>query len=520
MRSRTFLKSALKALPAVAEIIPVILSGGAGTRLWPVSREGHPKPFMKLPDGQTLLGKTVQRAVAAATPGSASAAESAGFKRLLLVTNRDYYFIAKDEVARVLPATAQVSTDYLLEPVGRNTTAAIAAAAHWIAQHVSPDAVMLVLPADHLIEPAAAFLADVQAAAELASQGKLVTFGIVPTAPETGYGYIECGAALAATGVAGAAGKARAVQRFVEKPNAQTAQGYLANKNFLWNSGMFCMQAQTLLAELAQHRPALAAGMAQCWSQTAAAPGNAPAGKSGSFVELPADSFAQLESISIDYAVMEPSSNLVVLPTQFAWNDIGSWNAVASLVPPDAAGNRVHGDSVLVDCADCYVHAEDRLVAAIGMRGVMVIDTPDALLVADASRMQEVKDVVTQLKLRGHQSYRLHRTVTRPWGTYTVLEEASRYKIKRIEVKPGGTLSLQMHHHRSEHWIVVSGTAKVVTGDSEFLVLTNQSNYIPAGQRHRLENPGVVDLVMIEVQSGEYLGEDDIVRFSDIYGRQ
>ncbi len=508
------MKSVVKASVPVAEIIPVILSGGAGTRLWPVSREGHPKPFMKLPDGQTLLGKTVQRALAAATPCLASgAAPAAACKRLLLVTNRDYYFIAKDEVARVLPASAQVVTDYLLEPVGRNTTAAIAAAAHWISQHVSPEAVMLVLPADHLIEPADEFLADVQAAATLASQGKLVTFGIQPTAPETGYGYIECGAAYAG-------GKARQVQRFVEKPDAQTAQAYLAGKNFLWNSGMFCMQAKTLLAELAQHRPALAAGMAHCWNEACAAPGNAATNKSGGFVELPTDSFAQLESISIDYAVMEPSSNLVVLPTQFSWNDIGSWNAVASLVPPDAAGNRVHGDSVLVDCQDCYVHAEDRLVAAIGMRGVMVIDTPDALLVADASRMQEVKDVVTQLKLRGHESYRLHRTVTRPWGTYTVLEEASRYKIKRIEVKPGGTLSLQMHHHRSEHWIVVSGTAKVVTGESEFLVMTNQSNYIPAGQRHRLENPGVVDLVMIEVQSGEYLGEDDIVRFSDIYGRQ
>lgn len=486
---------------AAIEIIPVILSGGAGTRLWPVSREGHPKPFMQLPDGQTLLGKTVQRAAAsasAATPGNAP-------KRLLVVTNRDYYFLAKDEVARVLPASAQVSCDYLLEPVGRNTTAAIAAAAHWVSQNVSPDAVLLVLPADHLIAPVEEFLADVQAAAGLAAQGKLVTFGIQPTAPETGYGYIECGAQFDS-------GKARQVLRFVEKPDLKTAEAYLASKSFLWNSGMFCMQAKTLLAELGQYRPELAAGMAACWDEVK--------DTKGSFIELPGTSFGQLESISIDYAVMEPSANLVVLPTQFAWNDIGSWNAVASLVPPDAAGNRVHGDSVLVDCADCYVHAEDRLVAAIGMTGVMVIDTPDALLVADASRMQEVKDVVAQLKLRGHESYRLHRTVTRPWGTYTILEEASRYKIKRIEVKPGGTLSLQMHHHRSEHWIVVSGTAKVITGDSEFLVMTNQSNYIPAGQKHRLENPGVLDLVMIEVQSGEYLGEDDIVRFSDIYGRQ
>jgi len=476
-------------------IVPVILSGGAGTRLWPVSREGHPKPFMKLPDGQTLLGKTVQRALTAASA-----------RRMLLVTNRDYYFISKDEVARTLDATAQKSTGYLLEPVGRNTAAAIAAAAHWIAANVSPQALMLVLPADHLISPAEEFQKAVQQAAALASQGKLVTFGIRPTAPETGYGYIEGGAAIAGS-------QALEVKRFVEKPDLQTAKSYLDSGNFMWNSGMFCMRAQTLLDELAAHRPALAEGVARCWAEVGAGSSKQP------FTELPAESFGQVESISVDYAVMEPSKNLVVLPTSFSWDDIGSWSAVANLVPADGEGNRVQGDAVLVDCQDSFIRAEDRMIAAVGLRGVMVIDTPDALLVADANASQQVKEVVSQLKLRGHESYKLHRTVVRPWGTYTVLEDGAGYKIKRIEVKPGAQLSLQMHHHRSEHWIVVTGTAKVVCDDREFLVMTNESTYIPAGKKHRVENPGVLDLVMIEVQSGEYLGEDDIVRFSDIYGR-
>ena len=485
----------MKSTETAPLVVPVILSGGAGTRLWPVSREGHPKPFMKLPDGQTLLGKTVQRAARTSTS-----------KRMLLVTNRDYYFISKDEVSRTLGASSPINAGFLLEPVGRNTAAAIGAAAQWVAQNVSPDAVMLVLPADHLISPVEDFLKAVEQAAVLAAGGKLVTFGIRPTRPETGYGYIEAGAGLKGT-------EAHAVKRFIEKPDAATARGYVDSGSFYWNSGMFCMRAQTLLDELAAHRGALAEGIERCWAQVKDADAKAP------FVELPADCFGELESISIDYAVMEPSSNLAVLPTAFSWDDIGSWSAVAGLVPQDEKGNRVHGDAVLVDSEDCFVRAEDRMIAAVGLKGIMVVDTPDALLVADASCAQQVKEVVTQLKQRGHESYRLHRTVVRPWGTYTVLEDGTGYKIKRIEVKPGAALSLQMHHHRSEHWIVVNGTAKVVCDGKEFLVMTNESTYIPAGRKHRVENPGVMDLVMIEVQSGSYLGEDDIVRFSDIYGR-
>lgn len=478
-----------------AAIVPVILSGGAGSRLWPVSRQGHPKPFIELPDGQTLLYKTLQRAAAVAS-----------VERLLLVTNRDYYFISKDEVSRALDGAAGLLTDYLLEPFGRNTAAAVAAAAHWAVAHVGPEAVMLVLPADHLITPVEAFARDVQTAAALAQRGKMVTFGVRPTRAETGYGYIECGAKFAET-------EAKVVRRFVEKPSLGNAQDYALNPDFLWNSGMFCMQAQIFLDELQRHRPELGAAVERTWAAAR------PQGEAGRLVELPAEQFKLVEDISIDYAVMEQSDKLVVLPIHAAWNDIGSWSSVAALSPADASGNRVSGDAVLIDCSDCYVRADERMVATLGLKGLMVIDTPDALLVASVDRDQQVKEVVAQLKLRGHESYRTHRTVIRPWGTYTVLEESDGYKIKRIEVKPLGTLSLQMHHHRSEHWIVVSGTAKVLSDDREFLVMTNESTYIPAGHKHRVENPGVVDLVMIEVQSGAYLGEDDIVRFSDVYGR-
>lgn len=479
---------------ATHPIIPVVLSGGAGTRLWPVSREGYPKPFMKLPDGQTLLGKTTERAASVAAEG-----------QILLVTNRDYYFDSRDEVSRSLGNQAAAQVRYLLEPVGRNTAAAVACAAHWVHEHISPQAVMLVMPADHLISPPEQFAASVMEATRLASAGRLVTFGIQPGRPETGYGYIEVGESLPSS-------RGRRVVRFVEKPDLETARRYVDTGRFLWNSGMFAMRADVLIDELARHRPKLEAGIRRCW-QAVAVDAMVP------YVELPSAEFAALESISIDYAVMEPSANLAVLPASFLWDDIGSWTSVAGLIEADSRGNRVHGEAVLVDSEDCFVRAGDRVVAAVGLKGVMVVDTPDAVLVADASKAQSVKDVVAHLKSRGHESYRLHRTVVRPWGTYTVLEEGEGYKIKRLEVKPGGILSLQMHHHRSEHWVVVSGMARVQREEESLTVMTNESVYIPAGRKHRVENPTDDTLVMIEVQSGPYLGEDDIVRFSDAYGR-
>lgn len=479
-------------------IIPVILSGGAGTRLWPVSREGHPKPFMKLADGESLLLKTYRRALAVME------SLGGGKGELLTVTNRDYYFMSKDELAALKPGEPLPGA-FLLEPEGRNTAPAVALAAHQVVEQFGPDALMLVLAADHLIQDPARFTAAVADAAALAQQGHLVTFGIVPTGPETGFGYIEAGEALS---------QGRKAVRFVEKPSLEKAQAYLASGNFYWNSGMFCFRAGCLLEEMAHHAPDVATAVHTCWQALKAQPNTA-----GHMLEIPAQAFAQVPDISIDYAVMERSSQVAVVTSDFGWSDIGSWNAVKELVEPDAAENRALGEAIFVDSRNTFVQSEDRLVATVGVSDLMIIDTPDALLVAHPDKAQDVKKVVAQLKTKGHDAYKLHRTVARPWGTYTVLEEGRRFKIKRIEVKPGASLSLQMHHHRCEHWIVVSGMARVVNGEREIMVGTNESTYIPAGHKHRLENPGVLDLVMIEVQSGEYLGEDDIVRFQDIYGR-
>ncbi|MCA8093241.1 mannose-1-phosphate guanylyltransferase/mannose-6-phosphate isomerase [Burkholderia anthina] len=479
-------------------LIPVILSGGAGTRLWPVSREGHPKPFMKLADGESLLLKTYRRAAAAVGEDAESACVE-----LLTVTNRDYYFMSKDEFVCAALGDQQ-SGVFMLEPSGRNTAPAVAMAAHHVAEKHGRDALMLVLAADHLVQDQQGFSAAVASAVELAKQGKLVTFGIVPTCPDTGFGYIEAGERI---------GNGRVVQRFVEKPDAAKAAEYLATGNYLWNSGMFCFSAGAILDEMARHAPDVAAAAEACWASLQADKATAQ------MLEIPAESFQKMPDISIDYAVMERSSNVAVVPSSFGWSDIGSWGAVRDLVAPDQDSNRVVGDAIFVDSRNTYVQSPDRVVAAVGVADLMIIDTPDALLVAHPDRAQDVKQVVARLKKRNHDAYKLHRTVSRPWGTYTVLEEGPRFKIKRIEVKPGASLSLQMHHHRSEHWIVVSGMAKVVNGDREIFVRTNESTYIPAGHKHRLENPGVLDLVMIEVQSGEYLGEDDIVRFQDVYGR-
>jgi mannose-1-phosphate guanylyltransferase len=473
-------------------MLAVILSGGSGTRLWPVSREAMPKPFMRVGNGASLLQRTVARAVAA------------GCRDCLIVTNREYGFRTSEELEAMRGNTPR-STQLLLEPIGRNTAPAIAAAALWAASAGQGGEPMLVLPADHLIQDEARFSMLSNQARELALAGRIVLFGIRPTMPETGFGYLECGA----TDADGAA----AVKRFVEKPDAAKAAEYLASGRFFWNSGMFCFTPATILSALEQLAPEVLAAV-----RAALAAGKADA-KFPQRLELDRGAFEQAPDISIDYAVMERTDNVVALPGDFGWSDIGSWKAVAQELPADAAGNTVSGEVVLADCTNTHVQSEDRLVAAVGLRDVVIVDTADALLVCDRNSTQKVKDVVVELKRRDHEAHRLHRTVARPWGTYTTLQEGPRFKIKRIEVKPGASLSLQMHHHRSEHWVVVSGTARVTVADKDVLLAPNESTYVPVGSRHRLENPGRVPLTLIEVQCGDYVGEDDIVRFDDLYGR-
>ncbi|MBT00264.1 MAG: mannose-1-phosphate guanylyltransferase/mannose-6-phosphate isomerase [Oceanospirillaceae bacterium] len=477
------------------KLIPVIMSGGVGSRLWPVSRQAHPKPFMTLPDGDNLIRKTYRRAAALD-----------GVAEVMTVTNRELFFKTEEEyeLASALP----VAQSYLLEPFGRNTAAAVAAAALDVERHHGPDAQLLVLAADHLIKDEDAFAAAVQRAQMQAAEGWLVTFGIQPEYPETGFGYIEgdLGAPLA--------DGCYPVSRFVEKPDLDRAQSYLDAGNYFWNSGMFCFSAGTLLEELHRHAPDVIASVSAVLehSKLLQSPDNR-------CITFNSELFADVPDISIDYALMERSSRVATVPCDIGWSDIGSWTAMSGLSEADSENNRVEGEVVTHDASGNYVRNPERLTALVGVRDLVIVDTPDALLVAHRDNAQDVKHIVSTLKAQNHDAHRLHRTVHRPWGTYTILEEGERFKIKRIVVKPGASLSLQLHHHRSEHWIVVSGMARIVNDCKEMMLNTNESTFIPAGHKHRLENPGVIELVLIEVQSGDYLGEDDIVRFEDQYGR-
>ena len=481
-------------------LLPLILAGGAGTRLWPLSRETVPKPFIALPDGDTLLAKTARRAM-----------QLHGVAALTTITSRSYCRQVADVYAGVGDCAPRDPV-FLLEPFGRNTAPAIALGAIWARARGHEDSVLLVLPSDHLIRDQAAFESAVATAAEWAHQGRLVTFGITPTHPETGFGYIECGEAL---GEAGRIPAAYVARRFVEKPPVATAQQYCASGNFLWNSGMFAFTPRAILAALARHAPQVLAAALPIAAQI-------DAQISSTTFEIDATLFAAMPDISIDFAVMEPAAALgevVLVRGAFDWSDVGSWEAVATLAEPDELGNRGQGERIAIDTHRTYIHAQDRIVATVGVNDLVIVDTPDAVLVAHRDHVQRVKEVVGELKARGHEAYRTHRTVVRPWGTYTVLEEVPGYKIKRIDVKPGAALSLQLHHHRSEHWVVVSGVARVTRDEAVFDVHPNESTFIPPLTRHRLANPGTERLAIIEVQCGAYLGEDDIVRFDDIYGR-
>ena len=472
-------------------LIPLILSGGAGTRLWPASRQAYPKPFMRLADGESLLGKTLQRALACADG------------EIVTVTSQDHYFLTRDEYARDARA-AQTGHRFLLEPAGRNTAPAILLAALDARARHGADAVLLVLPADHLIRDVAGFARDVAAAAALARDGYLATFGIRPTHAETGFGYIRAGAAIAERA-------GREIAAFVEKPDLATAQGYVASGDYYWNSGMFCFGVQALIGAARAACPDVLAAAEACLAASSGA--DEP-------LRFERETFLAQPDISIDYAVMERATRRAVVPASFDWSDIGSWKSVGELEAADARGNRARGAAILVDSDDCYVQAGERVVAAVGVRDLVIVDAGDAVLVSDRERSQSVRLVVDQLRAQNHPAATHHRTVHRPWGSYTVLEDAADCKVKRLTVKPGGILSLQKHHRRSEHWTVVDGTAKVRVGDEEFLLNRNQSTYIPMDTLHRLENPGDRDLHLIETQCGDYFGEDDIVRLEDVYGRK
>jgi mannose-1-phosphate guanylyltransferase/mannose-6-phosphate isomerase len=471
-----------------APLVPVILSGGAGTRLWPVSRRAHPKPFMELSDGQSLAEKTFLRAQRLCDGGA-----------ILTVTSRDYFFYTRDLYQRLGAGAEQAR--FLLEPVARNTAPAIGLAALNVRERFGEDAVMLVMPADHLVNDMDRFVEAVERARSLAEQGRLVTFGMHPTHAETGFGYIRQGPAL---------GEGFEVAAFVEKPDLETAEAYLAAGDYQWNSGMFCFTAGTLLKALEEHAPDVMTAIEQVYAAVDGAENP---------LELPADRFAGCPSISIDYAVMERAGNSAMVVADFGWSDIGSWKAISELYESDEAGNSIRGKAVLVGSRNCFIQGEERLVAAVGLDNVVIVDTGDAVLVANRDQAKDVGQVVNQLKALEHESAIFHKTVHRPWGSFTVLEDAPDCKVKRLVVKPGQVLSLQRHQRRAEHWTVVQGTAKVRLGDEELVLQQNQSTYIPVNTLHRLENPGTEDIHLIEVQTGDYFGEDDIERFEDIYGR-
>ncbi|HJS91198.1 MAG TPA: mannose-1-phosphate guanylyltransferase/mannose-6-phosphate isomerase [Steroidobacteraceae bacterium] len=480
-------------------LTPVILSGGAGTRLWPLSRELYPKQLLALTGERTMIQQTALRleGLSAAPP--------------VIVCNEAHRFLVAEQM-RQLGIEPQA---IVLEPMGRNTAPAIALAAHAALKAAGPkaatDPLLLVLPADHVIRDVPAFHKAVHAAEDAAAQGQLVTFGIVPTAPETGYGYIQIEKGQRDSARGAASGGVFKIARFVEKPSAAMAKDFVASQEYYWNSGMFLFGARRYLEELGRLAPAIANA---CTEAFAAAKADLD------FTRIDKKLFEACPADSIDYAVMEKTSAAVVVPLAAGWSDVGSWAALQEASEADAHGNVSRGDVIYEDSQGCFLYSESRLVSAVGLKDHVVVETKDAVLVAPRSRVQDVKKLVFRLKEQGRYEHSLHREVFRPWGSYDSIENGPRFQVKRLKVKPGAVLSLQLHHHRAEHWIVVSGTARITRGEEVFLLEENQSTYIPIGVRHRIENPGKIPLHIIEVQSGSYLGEDDIVRLEDHYGRK
>lgn len=471
-------------------MIPVIMSGGSGTRLWPLSRQLFPKQFLPLSGDQSMLQDTLTRL------------NGLDLQPPVIICNDDHRFIAAEQL-RELDIT---DGEIILEPVGRNTAPAIAVAAfNALNQNdkSDKDPLLLVLAADHVIEDTAAFHLAIANAEVLAKDGKLVTFGIVPNKPETGYGYIKRGSSIGSGGYE--------VDAFVEKPDLETAESYLLSGDYLWNSGMFLFKASRYLEELKKYCPEIYTSCKEAVEKL---------DKSIDFYRLDKEIFSHCPAESIDYAVMEKTTDAAIVPLDAQWNDLGSWAAIWDIQEKDEEGNVFVGDVVTFDVNDSYLHSSSKLVTAIGVDNLVIVETPDAIMVSTKDRVQDVKSIVEQLNNESRQETVIHRQANRPWGSYDCIDQGERFQVKRIIVKPGATLSLQMHHHRAEHWIVVKGTALVTKGEEVFTLSENQSTYIPLGIKHRLENSGIVPLEIIEVQSGSYLGEDDIVRFDDTYGRE
>lgn len=481
-------KAAWQFLKNIFMILPVILSGGLGSRLWPLSREMHPKPFIKIDDSLSLLQKTYKRAEIVS--------ES---EEIVIVTNRDLFFYTKDELEKV--GSQQKKNTFLLEPVRRNSAAAVGLAAQYALDQYGADCVLLIMSADHIINDEEKFFYAVREAKDLSYQGKLVTFGMFPTHAETGYGYIKANGNL--------------VEKFVEKPSLEIAEKYIAEGTYFWNLGVFCMTAGTFLEELHLLAPDIAEQTFRSLQRAALSSGNG-----FHKVDVRIEDFEQIRSISVDYAVFEKSEKIAMVPCDIGWSDIGSWSALGALYSVDNNKNNILGNAICLETSSCIINASSRVVVTLGVNDLLVADTEDALLVAHKDKAQEVGAIVDVLKSQSHKSFREFPTVYRPWGAYTVLQEGEGFKVKRIEMKPGASLSLQSHKHRSEHWIVVYGKAVVINGEHEMILSEGQSTYIPAETIHRLSNASTTDtLVVIEVQTGVYLGEDDIERFADVYGR-
>ena len=480
-------------------LTPVILSGGAGTRLWPLSRELYPKQLLPLTGERTMLQQTAARL------------EGLGVCAPVVVCNEAHRFLVAEQLRQINSEPRAI----VLEPFGRNTAPAIALAAHAALKGTKAEAnkatkaeanagepVLLVLPADHVIRDVPAFHKAIRAALGAAEQGRLVTFGIVPSTAETGYGYIQRG---------NATGAVHQITRFVEKPTLERAREFVKSGDYYWNSGMFMFRARRYLQELESLAPEIAKA---CQAAFLGAKADLD------FTRIDAKAFEHCPADSIDYAVMEKTSEAVMVPLDAGWSDVGSWAALHEASDADSHGNVTHGDVISEDSEGCYLYSESRLVSVVGLKDHVVVETKDAVLVAPRDRVQDVKKLVHRLKEQGRYEHSLHREVFRPWGSYDSIENGPRFQVKRLKVKPGASLSLQLHHHRAEHWIVVSGTARITRGEEVFLLEENQSTYIPIGVKHRIENPGKIPLHIIEVQSGSYFGEDDIVRLEDRYGRQ